>query len=90
MSYRYRTTASYSPLCVQVFFYLKCVTSREQFPGGEQNLKRVLERAGTGQLERAGTGQQQLMPAGQDSPEALAAASLIHLISVALGGSCCF
>ncbi len=55
---------------LQVFFYLKCVTSREKFPGGEVNLNRLLERAG---------------PPEASSPEDLAASSLVHLVAVALG-----
>jgi hypothetical protein len=59
-----------------VFFYLKCVTSREKFPGGETNLSRLLERAAV------------LQPQGQEeekSPEDLAVASLLQLVAVALG-----
>ncbi len=58
-----------------MFFYLKCVTSREKFPGGETNLSRLLERA-------------VLLPQGQEeekSPEDLAVASLLQLVAVALG-----
>jgi hypothetical protein len=60
-------------IIVQVFFYLKCVTSREKFPGSELNLNRVLERAG------------QLIPAESSGPEELASVSLVQLIAVALG-----
>ncbi len=58
-----------------MFFYLKCVTSREKFPGGETNLSRLLERAA-------------VLPQGQEeekSPEELAVASLLQLVAVALG-----
>ncbi len=53
-----------------MFFYLKCVTSREKFPGGETNLSRLLERAVGGK---------------EESPEELAVASLLQLVAVALG-----
>jgi hypothetical protein len=58
-----------------VFFYLKCVTSREKFPGGETNLSRLLERGAVP------------LPQGQEeqSPEDLAVASLLQLVAVALG-----
>ncbi len=54
-----------------MFFYLKCVTSREKFPGGETNLSRLLERAVGGKEE--------------ESPEELAVSSLLQLVAVALG-----
>jgi len=60
---------------MQVFFYLKCVTSREKFPGGERNLSRLLERAVAGEL----VGQ------GKETPEDQAVGSLLQLVAVALG-----
>ena len=55
---------------------MKCVTSREKFPGGEQNLVRLLERA-AGQLEPAAD--------KTTGPDELAASSLVQLVAVALG-----
>ncbi len=55
-----------------MFFYLKCVTSREKFPGGETNLSRLLDRGAVGGKE-------------EESPEDLAVASLLQLVAVALG-----
>ncbi len=52
---------------------MKCVTSREKFPGGETNLSRLLERGAVGGKEE------------EESPEDLAVGSLLQLVAVALG-----